>query len=595
MNIESKLLKKIIVAVVAAVVIVLVVLFATGTFSQKDVAFKINGKKVSSVEVVTMRNQIIGTLPQNRPLEVSNLMVNTIAVDGVINQTLSLQYAKSLGAKVSSSAVNKEYNVQKNGMPDAEFEKALAGRGMTVASFKNELKNNLIAREMINVIKKSTPVTEEEAQQYFNANQAQFNGQNFADLKDKIIDGIKEARAQQAYVMAIESAKQSMKVEVINPEYAQIIPKNIYSLDGIIVTNGNFYAKVLTNMIQSGLKEDAAIKATQTQLQNQINIARMAMSKGVQIAQNVQLDSKLGLYQQQLVNIYKQNIPVDKNKLTDFFNKNKNGYNVPATLAANIAFIPYQASESDAKASLAQAAELLKNTTPANFVANAKKYSKDVKSAANGGDLGWIKKGVMFPELEKIAFEAEVGKVYPQIISTQLGNNIIFIKDRKEVDGAMQVNLAQIFIPNVPSEATKKAIQNLGTEISSKLTNNSIKYGELKKNYSIVAVENTYGNIKTDGSIPGLGVSLNLTKKLFESKLGAIETVATAEGVFIAQKVQEQKFVAANINDPIVAARVMDDYMTTIAVQKINQELPKFVEQDAKNIQQKTAPAPQAK
>jgi peptidyl-prolyl cis-trans isomerase C len=67
----------------------------------------------------------------------------------------------------------------------------------------------------------------------------------------------------------------------------------------------------------------------------------------------------------------------------------------------------------------------------ADFTALAKKYSTD-PSAANGGDLGWFKKGDMVPAFADAAFSLKPGEVDPQPVQTQFGWHVIKVLDKRQ-------------------------------------------------------------------------------------------------------------------------------------------------------------------
>jgi len=66
----------------------------------------------------------------------------------------------------------------------------------------------------------------------------------------------------------------------------------------------------------------------------------------------------------------------------------------------------------------------------ANFEDMAKKYSEDPGSKAFGGDLGFVKKGVFYPEFEAAAFSLEVGEI-SNVIETPVGYHIIELLERR--------------------------------------------------------------------------------------------------------------------------------------------------------------------
>jgi peptidyl-prolyl cis-trans isomerase C len=64
-----------------------------------------------------------------------------------------------------------------------------------------------------------------------------------------------------------------------------------------------------------------------------------------------------------------------------------------------------------------------------DFAALAKRFSK-CPSGNKGGDLGWFGKGMMVPEFEKAAFEADEGKVVGPV-KTQFGYHLIKVTGKK--------------------------------------------------------------------------------------------------------------------------------------------------------------------
>jgi len=92
------------------------------------------------------------------------------------------------------------------------------------------------------------------------------------------------------------------------------------------------------------------------------------------------------------------------------------------------------ASENEKKRAL-KTAEAVKKRLDAgeDFAVVAKEDSEDPESAARGGDLGYVLRGVAPPELEKAAFALGVGDT-SGVIYTEPGYNIIRVTEKRAAD-----------------------------------------------------------------------------------------------------------------------------------------------------------------
>ena len=66
----------------------------------------------------------------------------------------------------------------------------------------------------------------------------------------------------------------------------------------------------------------------------------------------------------------------------------------------------------------------------ASFEEMAKKYSEDPGSKSFGGDLGFVKRGVFYPQFEAVAFSLEEGEM-SDVVETPVGYHIIELLERR--------------------------------------------------------------------------------------------------------------------------------------------------------------------
>jgi peptidyl-prolyl cis-trans isomerase SurA len=92
--------------------------------------------------------------------------------------------------------------------------------------------------------------------------------------------------------------------------------------------------------------------------------------------------------------------------------------------------VPASASAAEEAAARAQADQVLERLKAGeDFAAVAKQVSKG-PSAAEGGELGFVKRGAIQPELEKAAFALQAGQVSP-LVRTRSGYHILKVEERK--------------------------------------------------------------------------------------------------------------------------------------------------------------------
>ncbi|MEO5812725.1 MAG: SurA N-terminal domain-containing protein [Rhodanobacter sp.] len=90
--------------------------------------------------------------------------------------------------------------------------------------------------------------------------------------------------------------------------------------------------------------------------------------------------------------------------------------------------VPANATPAQQKASLAEADKVAAQATPADFAALAAKESQDAGSKRQGGDLGWLEKGVTNPAFDSALFALDKGGISKPVLSSD-GYHIIWLRD----------------------------------------------------------------------------------------------------------------------------------------------------------------------
>jgi len=130
------------------------------------------------------------------------------------------------------------------------------------------------------------------------------------------------------------------------------------------------------------------------------------------------------LYAQRLIETQRQKgklrpIPPTDAQMREFWDQNKNQQpKRPATISfRQIVIRPVPDSAARLRAYQKAESLVVELRKGGDFAAAAKRFSGDSASAAQGGELGWFRRGVMVKEFEDVAFRIRPGEISPPIES----------------------------------------------------------------------------------------------------------------------------------------------------------------------------------
>jgi peptidyl-prolyl cis-trans isomerase SurA len=135
----------------------------------------VNGKDVTRAEVDKYyRTQLNPSAPQPSQDEALSLKLNIL--DELINNQILLQQAKKLGLEAADGEVEDKFTEFKSPFTEDEFQRQLKARGYTVDDLRSDIRQQLSIQKVINreVVAKIA-VTDQDVQDFYNQNRAQFN------------------------------------------------------------------------------------------------------------------------------------------------------------------------------------------------------------------------------------------------------------------------------------------------------------------------------------------------------------------------------------------------------------------------------------
>lgn len=157
----------------------------------------------------------------------------------------------------------------------------------------------------------------------------------------------------------------------------------------------------------------------------------------------------------------KESIEVTDAEIRRFYEQNRDNYRGQERVqAAHILLKTVDKSPEDVKQAEKKINDLLKQArSGSDFAELAKKNSEDVVTSGKGGDLGWVVRGQMVPEFEKVAFATEVGTV-GEIAKTQYGFHIVKVTAKETARLKTLDEVRVDILKVVKQEKSERMLQN---------------------------------------------------------------------------------------------------------------------------------------
>jgi peptidyl-prolyl cis-trans isomerase D len=257
-----------------------------------------------------------------------------------------------------------------------------------------------------------------------------------------------------------------------------------------------------------------------------------------------------------------------------YYNAHQSEYQVPEQARSRHILIKFPGgkAKTDAEAK-ATAESLLKQIQGgADFAELAKKNSEDPGSGAQGGELGFARRGAMVPEFDAAIFNNKIGDV--KLIHSQFGYHIVQVEERQtahsqplaEVEPTIQVQILR----QKEAQAESAYAQSLATEAAK----NGLAKTAAAHHLEVV----TTPSINAQGTIAGLPDGGPVVAKAFAAKPNSDPVFApSGEGYAILQ--------VTNVTP--AHAPTFAEWKDKVAKDYADERLPQLLTEETKELDDK--------
>jgi peptidyl-prolyl cis-trans isomerase SurA len=219
----------------------------------------------------------------------------------------------------------------------------------------------------------------------------------------------------------INPDSEGLRRQILN---SMIDDKLVYAqseIDSIIITDEEITQRI-----------DYQINVFQQQYGSVQRIEEMYGMSIERIRRELRDDVRKNLMVQRMQQTKFASIEASRREVEEFFDTYKDSIGqIPEKLTIYHIFRNPKANERIKKISHELAQSLLDSIKAgADFAAIATKYSDDPGSASQGGDLGFVKRGVFYPEFETAAFALDEGEI-SNVVESPVGFHIIQLLERR--------------------------------------------------------------------------------------------------------------------------------------------------------------------
>lgn len=228
-------------------------------------------------------------------------------------------------------------------------------------------------------------------------------------------------------------------------------------------------------------------------------------------------------------------LDVTEDEIRDYFVMHPKEFTIPEKVHIKVILlkVPEGSEQNVADKVKEKASELLKRLRAGeNFETLARAESEDKTSAENGGDLGFIAKGSLAPELEEAAFKAEVGSV-SEPIRTKQGYYLIKVEEKQAEVARTYESVHDEIRAKLLETKARKNIPSVAEDFYEQVYRTEDLEGQAKK-FGFPVWEQNF--VSRNGALDHVGSEPEVIEDAFRLKTGEISKMVKTVDTYVVTK-----------------------------------------------------------
>jgi len=230
-----------------------------------------------------------------------------------------------------------------------------------------------------------------------------------------------------------------------------------------------------------------------------------------------------------------ESISISDAELQSYYNAHRDQYRTPERIKArDILVTILNKAPGEGPKLKAKAEDILKQLKGgADFGKLAEQFSDDKTNSAKGGDLGWVARGQMVPEVEKASFALKPGQ-FTDVIATNYGYQIIQVVE-KEAGHQRSLNEVKAGIVNVlKNQTVSDRMQILTGQARAELARAPQNAQQIADKLGLLYA--SIDNFKTGDPLPEIGSDAQVSSEIASLQKGAVsEVLQSGEKLVVAE------------------------------------------------------------